>query len=126
MILCDIACKLDVYCRRREPTFFKKTSFKVDTPHFLGHFGCSICYCIESSRSEEILHYNINSAGVESCNKSLGKARTTTRYMDKMLYTKTLMILLEYQNRKLLKKYDPQPVTKRWLKQLIELKKSQN
>jgi hypothetical protein len=61
VIIYDNACNLDVYCRKREPHFFRATIFMVDRLHYHSHHGCSPIYHMDSY----IVLEDINSQAME-------------------------------------------------------------
>lgn len=97
-IIYDNACKLHLYCLRREPLLFRNTRFLVDRLHWANHSACAIGYCLNRYKTDENL-ISINSQVNEQLNACLVKLRTSLSYMNYDKFVRCLKLFLAFRNR---------------------------
>ena len=105
LIIYDNACKLHLYCLKREPMRFRNSRFMVDRLHFRkGHIGCSLGYSMDSYQSD---HYvaGINSQANEQANASLRRLATQLTYMPPSNVIKHTSVFLAIRNIDKILKY---------------------
>jgi hypothetical protein len=101
MLIYDRACKLHLYCMRREPRFFASTMFRIDITHASNHTGCGEGYNPKTYRglkfpSSKRAGAWINTQHAEQLNSDLKFIRSMAAYMryeNFMLYTKVFIAL---------------------------------
>jgi hypothetical protein len=98
LIIYDNACKLHLYCLKREPRRFQDTRFMVDRLHFRkGHVGCSLGYSMDSYECDETIAA-INSQANEQANASLRRLSTQLTYMPPNNVIKHTSVFLALRN----------------------------
>ena len=80
LIIYDNACKMHVYCIKREPARFALTRFMVDRMHYRGHIGCSEGYNMDTYKADVEIA-KTNSQANEQANASLRNISTQIAYM---------------------------------------------
>ena len=98
LVIYDNACKLHLYCLKREPKRFQNTRFLVDRLHYRkGHVGCSLGYSMDSYSADNYIA-NINSQANEQANASLRRLATQLAYMPPDNVIKHTAIFLSLRN----------------------------
>ena len=81
LLIYDNACKLHLFCLKREPKRFSESRFMVDRLHYRkGHIGCSLGYSMDSYKHDDDIA-SINSQANEQANASLRRLTTQLAYM---------------------------------------------
>jgi hypothetical protein len=98
LLIYDNACKLHLYCLKREPVRFANTRFMVDRLHFRkGHIGCSLGYSMDSYDSDESIA-TTNSQTNEQANASLRRLASQLTYMPPYNVIKHTSVFLALRN----------------------------
>jgi hypothetical protein len=100
-IIYDNACKLHVYCLKREPALFSHCRFFVDRFHWNNHSACSIGYDMQRYSSDPTL-VSVNSQVTEQLNSCLQKLRRSLSYMSYKKFMLHLKMFLYLRNIRLL------------------------
>lgn len=98
VIIYDNACNLHKYCLNREPVYFKRTRFYVDSFHWKGHIACSEGYCIELHKST-INTVLINSQINEQANAGLKRLQSQLTYMSAPNFMFHIALYLSLKNK---------------------------
>ena len=80
LIIYDNTCNLDIFCRTREPAYFKDTLIVVDRLHYKSHHGCSPIYDMDLYQSLR----GVNSQAVEQLWSQLRFNTTRMGYMSQV------------------------------------------
>ena len=100
----DFSCQVHPYCMSREAEYFKNTSFPSDKIHHGTHCRCSECYNEEKYKQKGLQIYSLwNGVGVEERNRVIAKLKQVSVHMCLEQFMIQLRLLLEMDNRRLIR-----------------------
>jgi len=100
VVVYDFACALQPYCLLREPGFFSKTLFVIDTFHAKGHTRCGHAAFLTTYCETDDSLMMVNSSAGECGNSGILRIRKSVSYMSQdraILYTKVFLSIWNRQ-----------------------------
>jgi hypothetical protein len=90
LVIYDNSCNLQIFCIRREPSFFMFTQFMLDRLHVAGHTRCTVAYDPHNHRV--IMHIN-----TQQCEHENSKHKPLQMQLYKMGQVSVLFHFLHFQ-----------------------------